>query len=91
MHLVNDVQTAFLQLQAECEKLADCNRNLLKENREKESRIQVQCGQNTVSKIALVQLRHSFLSQELLKNMKELEEKKADKRMVEREIVRGFF
>lgn len=49
MHLVNDVHTAFLQLQAECEKLADCNRNLLKENREKESRIQVQCGQNTVS------------------------------------------
>lgn len=38
-----------------------------------------------------MQLRHSFLSQELLKNMKELEEKKADKRMVEREIVRGFF
>lgn len=41
MQLVKDVQTAFLQLQAECEKLGDCNRNLLEENGEKESRIQV--------------------------------------------------
>lgn len=38
-----------------------------------------------------MQLRPAFLSQELLKNMKELEEKKADKQTVEREMVRGFF
>lgn len=54
MHLVNDVQTAVLQLQAECEKLGDCNRNLLEENREKESRIQVQCGQTLVSILLLL-------------------------------------
>lgn len=41
MQLMNDVQTAFLQLQAECEKLGDCNRNLLEEKRENESHIQV--------------------------------------------------
>lgn len=35
--------------------------------------------------------RHAFLSQELLKNMKELEEKKADRQTVEREMVRGSF
>lgn len=49
MHLINDMQTAFLQLQAECEKLGDCNRNLLEENQEKESRVQVECGQTIVS------------------------------------------
>lgn len=48
MHLVKDVQTAVLQLQTECEKLGDFNRNLLEENRETESRIQVQCGEATV-------------------------------------------
>lgn len=48
MHLVNDVQTAFLQLQAECEKLGDCNRNLLEENQEKEGHIQVACGEALV-------------------------------------------
>lgn len=32
----------------------------------------------------------TFLSQELLKTLEDLEEKKADKQMVEREIVRGF-
>lgn len=37
-----------------------------------------------------MQVRHTFISQELLKNMKELEEKKADKQTVEREIVRGL-
>lgn len=49
MQLVNDVQTAFLRLQAECEKLYECNRNLQEENREKRSHIQVQCGKTIVS------------------------------------------
>lgn len=49
MQLVDDVQTAFLQLQAQCEKLGDCNRNLLEEKRENESHIQVESGKTSVS------------------------------------------
>lgn len=49
MRLVLDVQTAFLQLQAECEKLGDRNRNLLEEKRENQSHIQVHSGKNVVS------------------------------------------
>lgn len=39
--LMNDVQTAFLQLRAECEKLQESNRSLQEESREKQSHVQV--------------------------------------------------
>ncbi|XP_029365384.1 uncharacterized protein C16orf96 [Echeneis naucrates] len=61
--LMNDVQTAILQLQAECEKLHETTSQLHEDNRQKHSHIQ-----------------------ELFKTTEELEEKKADKLMVENEI-----
>ncbi|KAK2893383.1 hypothetical protein Q8A73_015867 [Channa argus] len=61
--LVNNVQEAILQLQAECEKLHETTRCLHEDNRQKQTHIE-----------------------ELYKTMEELEEKKADKQMVESEI-----
>lgn len=58
MQLVNEVQAAFLHLQAECEKLHECNRNLQEENREKQIHIQVQAGPTAVS----TSPRRSFVS-----------------------------
>ncbi|XP_042360272.1 glutamine-rich protein 2 [Plectropomus leopardus] len=63
VELVNDVQKAILQLQAECEKLHETARCLDEDNRLKQSHIE-----------------------ELYKTTEELEEKKADKQMVESEI-----
>ncbi|XP_041812331.1 uncharacterized protein LOC121620367 [Chelmon rostratus] len=63
VELVNDVQKAILQLQAEGEKLQEATRCLHEDNRQKQSCIE-----------------------ELYKTTEELEEKKADKQMVESEI-----
>lgn len=41
VQLVNDVQTTFLQLQAECEKLNESNTCLHEDNRRKQSHIEV--------------------------------------------------
>lgn len=41
VRLVNDVQTTFLQLQAECEKLNESNTCLHEDNRRKQSHIEV--------------------------------------------------
>ncbi|XP_030264595.1 uncharacterized protein C16orf96 isoform X3 [Sparus aurata] len=63
VELVDDVQKAILQLQAECEKLHESSRSLQEDSRQ----------------------RHTHI-EELYKKTEELEEKKADKRVVEREI-----
>ncbi|XP_073350490.1 uncharacterized protein [Pagrus major] len=63
VELVDDVQKAILQLQAECEKLHESSRSLQEDSRQRQTHIE-----------------------ELYKTTEELEEKKADKRMVEREI-----
>ncbi|XP_027141127.1 glutamine-rich protein 2 isoform X3 [Larimichthys crocea] len=63
VELVNDVQKAILQLQAECEKLNENTKCLHEDNRRKQTHIE-----------------------ELYKTTEELEEKKADKQMVESEI-----
>lgn len=43
VQLLNDVQTTFLQLQAECEKLQENNRRLLESSGRNESQLEVNC------------------------------------------------
>ncbi|XP_042183827.1 glutamine-rich protein 2-like [Oncorhynchus tshawytscha] len=69
--LMNDVQGAIMQLQAECEKLHGTANHLIEEHVQKQVHIDSESGRDS---------RH------LYKSMEELDEKKADKELVEMEI-----
>lgn len=122
VQLLNDVQTTFLQLQAECEKLKESNRCLLESSRRNESHLEVNCqilsskqDRPPLNRLHSVR-RHEFkqfvdrpgtdhncpfmfslllsglffyflFPQELFKVTEQLQENKADKSMVEREMV----
>uniref|UniRef100_A0A667WNB1 DUF4795 domain-containing protein n=1 Tax=Myripristis murdjan TaxID=586833 RepID=A0A667WNB1_9TELE len=62
--LMNNIQSAILQLQGDCEKMHETTERLVEDTRQKQSHIEVQ----------------------LYKTMQQLEEKKADKQLVEMEI-----
>lgn len=87
--LVNDLQKTLLKLQAECDKLQETTRNLQEDILLKQNHIEVnQKPQNHQIPSKALNPSNVLVPQELLKTTEELEERKADKQMVEREIVR---
>lgn len=85
--LVRDLEGAILQLQSDCEKLHRTSNHLMEEHSKKQTHIDV--SKKTAS-WQFCEIRHNLLSlwffQHLFKIVEELDEKKADKQVVEMEI-----